>query len=917
MVNKNSKKSSTSKTGKTTSSSQTTTSSTSSTSTSKSTMEKSGSKTTSSQSGVVISEITDMNRGETSVANINPGSYVVTHPDQFSPARGKERYIFGGTQIVEVDSTSGGKSSSEFIEHESQVKHKKSRNPFKSSKETITTESSSTKVFVTEPIMLGTTDVENVSRITQDNSNSTLGRIVEETVDKKSDTGIKASPNHPRNGRPEKIVQESHVQRQSGNTDRFDSTSTSTERTQFLSKIESSDNARTQTSNSRTSENKTVEELQKTVTSNRNKGNWDGTFTYEETTASQPIQALPLNDSSVTKHHEESFYSAKQTSGNDTSEQANMSSRTTETVDGEVKFNENISKQWGTTGKDKRRNITDSTSSKLETAEFIRQQQQELENNLRLLTDSETNVKTTEFLSETDSKSRSNVNQRNQTTEEFMHISETGSDVKSSDRTTQRNTSDWNGQFLYENVPAPKKPKSWDVVDKSKIQDVSSLVVNDRSDVVSSEQYSQSSTSVSKSEKTSASSKVIEIIDGKERVVEETSKEWGSQQAQDSEQLYHSKSGPGIVPKAEFSQKTTEELIHFKKDSPNAQPIHDRKYRDTQRNVKLVGDSAPVEHSTVTEEITRFDEKTGKYITDVRHKQDNRDLSTDKRITDFIDTKQITSTDRTQLQQLTDVQDTNTSKTTKTETETFFGVVNTPSAPSYKDNITDTTTTYTSKTFDDKTNTWQVVDESTVNEKSVLKSEKPSKPLSPVKKPKDVKPGGPTTSKSVSTTEELLVTTSTANTQDKSTVSQQLYDEKTKSWREVDEQTIKTKRPSLIRYVSKDKEGKYTTIYKKKIFDKRTGTWKVVDEKIYRNNLFNEHIPEVIDDVTNVTTTTYTTKVFDNKTNTWKIVDEKSFTDSSTLVPKDIAAEIEKDQPNVANITTTTEITKVIYDFMS
>lgn len=67
----------------------------------------------------------------------------------------------------------------------------------------------------------------------------------------------------------------------------------------------------------------------------------------------------------------------------------------------------------------------------------------------------------------------------------------------------------------------------------------------------------------------------------------------------------------------------------------------------------------------------------------------------------------------------------------------------------------------------------------------------------------------------------------------------------------------------------------------------------------------------MMDDITNMTTTTYQTKIFDSKTNTWKVVDEKSFTDTHTTVPRDIVEEIERDQADVANITTTTEITKV------
>lgn len=160
-------------------------------------------------------------------------------------------------------------------------------------------------------------------------------------------------------------------------------------------------------------------------------------------------------------------------------------------------------------------------------------------------------------------------------------------------------------------------------------------------------------------------------------------------------------------------------------------------------------------------------------------------------------------------------------------------------------------------------------------------------------------------SKSSNKTE--MVTTSSST----SSASQQIFDEKTKRWREVDERTIKKTRPSVIRYVSQESDGTITTTYKKKKFNKSTGKWATVEEKVYKNQNANDTIPEMIDDITNMTTTTYQTKIFDSKTNTWKVVDEKSFTDTHTTVPRDIVEEIERDRADVANITTTTEITKV------
>lgn len=181
----------------------------------------------------------------------------------------------------------------------------------------------------------------------------------------------------------------------------------------------------------------------------------------------------------------------------------------------------------------------------------------------------------------------------------------------------------------------------------------------------------------------------------------------------------------------------------------------------------------------------------------------------------------------------------------------------------------------------------------------------------------EMKSSSTSQTKSSSSAVKEISKSSTENvSKSSSKVQQQVYDEKTKTWKEVNEKTLKSKRPSIVRYVSQESDGSYTTIYKRKIFDARTRQWKVVDEKVFKDRRPHDTIPEYpIDDTTNRTTTTYTTKVYDTKTGTWKVVDEQSFTDTDTFIPKDIVQEIERDHPDLANITTTTEITKVSLRF--
>lgn len=625
--------------------------------------------------------------------------------------------------------------------------------------------------------------------------------------------------------------------------------------------------------------------------------------------------------------------------------------------------------QSGGTGGVTTKHDVSSESSKLVSDAMKRKADIKLQNDTKVGKDSTDNASSTDLLLESerciakkayvttnkDEQNTSDLTQKSSTSNIDSQIIQNKSLFDNSKTTTQKSTDTTTGGGRYPVATVPQRP--------SDIQDFnitsSSLVQSgDTSKRYTAEQFSQSFSTSSRTERASSSNQVIEIVDGKERIVSDSYNESGSLQSKSSQENYKAKYGTDIKPEVVYDQKMAEEKITYGNDKRGKEPIFDRDYRDSHRHIQQTGDDRPVEHLKGSFETTRFDDKTKKYVTDVRHHENNRQLDHTSRITDSIQSKYDIGTSHLNVDsqinlnnQLTHKTDVNTTafntKLDNLNASTTYQKNNVSSSASndfmhtaQSDSIDSKTTTYTSKVFDNKTNTWKVVDESNINE---------TNRQSTTHKPSDIDRRSPTKSidststryssklsdKNASTDTKLVTDRKTINTSsnndrrtsiDKTTrtdtmksmtktanekITQHLYDEKSKTWREVDEKTIKSKRPSLIRYVSKDNDGKYTTIYKRKLFDKRSGTWKVVDEKVYKNNNFNEHIPEVIEDVTNCTTTTYTTKVYDTRTNTWRVVDEQTYTDRNTTVPKDIADEIARDQPDIANITTTTELTKV------
>lgn len=269
-------------------------------------------------------------------------------------------------------------------------------------------------------------------------------------------------------------------------------------------------------------------------------------------------------------------------------------------------------------------------------------------------------------------------------------------------------------------------------------------------------------------------------------------------------------------------------------------------------------------------------------------------------------------------------------------------------------NVADTTTTFTSKVFDDKTKSWVVVEQSSVNETDIILPAKSSigdassstsnnmntmtisstaagidstntKVDSMSSNSKltrsDVQMSSKSTresmekntsSKKESNRDEKIISTSS-----KETV--QVYDNKTKTWKNVDASSIdQQRRPSYVRYRSQNDDGSWHTIYKRKMYDAFSKQWRIVDEKVVSSDdtTHTADIPQMIENSSNVTTTTYTTKVYDTKTGKWTIVEEKSYVDTEPVnVTQDIKRDFERDEADLANIITTTETTKVRTSF--
>uniref|UniRef100_A0A182URJ9 Titin n=1 Tax=Anopheles merus TaxID=30066 RepID=A0A182URJ9_ANOME len=101
-------------------------------------------------------------------------------------------------------------------------------------------------------------------------------------------------------------------------------------------------------------------------------------------------------------------------------------------------------------------------------------------------------------------------------------------------------------------------------------------------------------------------------------------------------------------------------------------------------------------------------------------------------------------------------------------------------------------------------------------------------------------------------------------------------------------------------------------ILKRKIYDEHGRRLNLIDEKIVPKDIVTADLQ---DDVTNVTKTSFEAKLFNPKLKRWELVDQKTILekDITTDIPVEIVQELEVERPELANITTTIQMTKV-YD---
>lgn len=158
----------------------------------------------------------------------------------------------------------------------------------------------------------------------------------------------------------------------------------------------------------------------------------------------------------------------------------------------------------------------------------------------------------------------------------------------------------------------------------------------------SSHSSEQKSSSVAKS---TSSSYVVEIIDGKERVIDSSSREWGDAQEHSSKENYSSISGTGIKPESAYSVQNYDMASKYDSGKDGKKPINEMTVKE---NSKFIKDGKHVtshdsvishkdnaiqqHHSTIQEQITdkdhsqtddRFESTSSHYI---NNEQTNKNI---------------------------------------------------------------------------------------------------------------------------------------------------------------------------------------------------------------------------------------------------------------------------------------------------
>lgn len=205
--------------------------------------------------------------------------------------------------------------------------------------------------------------------------------------------------------------------------------------------------------------------------------------------------------------------------------------------------------------------------------------------------------------------------------------------------TYNKNDSGWNGKFIMEQ-PTSKKGKN-------------QLIKKDGGTIVEESSTSSSHQSSSSVQKSSSSSYVIEIVDGKERIVDQKHHESGHATSSSNDEFLSTRSGTNITPEVHYKQKAKDSSTKYDTAVPELQQPKSQS-SEAVREIHQVGD----QHSStayITHDKNALDHNTSKRITDKTNKRDTTVHFLDSERTD------------------TDIRNINKSKHTKTDSSNFYG----------------------------------------------------------------------------------------------------------------------------------------------------------------------------------------------------------------------------------------------------
>lgn len=174
-------------------------------------------------------------------------------------------------------------------------------------------------------------------------------------------------------------------------------------------------------------------------------------------------------------------------------------------------------------------------------------------------------------------------------------ISYTVIEPKEERHTYNKNDSAWNGKFVHEK-PTPSK--------RTTVKGKTGKVVAADSTVTEEYVTASSHQESSSMAKSSSSSRVIEIVDGKERVIDEKHQESGYSTAASHDEHLSSKSGTNITPELHYSQKAKESSTAFDTSKPElAKPK--TKSSESSREIHKVGEIQSVDSYSINNDISK------------------------------------------------------------------------------------------------------------------------------------------------------------------------------------------------------------------------------------------------------------------------------------------------------------------------